>query len=323
LFANLCCWRGLVDTAWLLGELGDRETAQRYNEEAQSYRQAIDRAIEGSYQKDQRPPFLPLRLYATRPDEQPDYYQLFAGCLLDIEAFAPGSKHLRWITDFLEEDNRVFCLLPRFRTGSGAGGLDALYGKGYFLARLHEDAVAEVLLAFYAYLAFNMEHDTFVSRETNALYPSDLHVRSTYGVPESSDPLPCGSAVALHLLRHMLVTEERAGAGAYSGNLLLLGAAPRAWLENGKTIRVEAAPTYFGPVSLEVHSAASSGRIEARLIPPSRNPCPKIKLRLRHPAGHPFRQVLVNGQPWKDVDIARQWIQLPGTIGSCQIEARY
>ncbi|HPM84930.1 MAG TPA: hypothetical protein PLF81_29710 [Candidatus Anammoximicrobium sp.] len=39
-------------------------------------------------------------------------------------------RHLRWITDFLEEDNRMFCLLPRFRRDVGAGGLDALYGIG-------------------------------------------------------------------------------------------------------------------------------------------------------------------------------------------------
>ena len=28
-YANLCCWRGLVDTAWVLNELGDQETKRR------------------------------------------------------------------------------------------------------------------------------------------------------------------------------------------------------------------------------------------------------------------------------------------------------
>ena len=195
LFANFCCWRGLVDTAWLLRELGDESTAQRYAAEAAAYRQDIERAIDGSYRSERTPPFLPLRLYADEPDEQMDYYQLFAGCMLDVEFLEPGQRHYRWITDFLEADNRVFCGLPRFRRDAGAGGLDALYGKGYLLGKLREDSVREFLLGFYAYLAFNLDHDTFTSRETNVVYASDLHVRSTYNVPDQSDPVPCSSAV--------------------------------------------------------------------------------------------------------------------------------
>ena len=43
---------------------------------------------------------------------------------------------------------------------------------------------------------------------------SDLHVRAAFPVPDVSDPLPCSSAVALHLLREMLATEEWASPGA-------------------------------------------------------------------------------------------------------------
>lgn len=323
LYANYCCWRGLVDTAWLLAELGEAETAQRYAHEARQYRAALDRAVEGSYRKEHRPPFLPLQLYADRPDVQRDYYQLFAGCLLDLEPFEKDSRHFRWIADFLEADNRTFCFLPRFRRDVGPGGLDALYGKGYLLAKLHEDEVQDFLLGFYAFLAFNMDHETFASRETNLLYASDLHLRSTYEVPEMSDPLPCSSAVALHLLRHMLVTEERAGPGEYSGNLLLLPAVPRAWLSDGKTIRMAKAPTHFGPVSLEVRSAVNSGRIEIQLDPPRRDPCHAIKLRVRHPEGRPIRSVTVDGKPWPDVDPTGPWIVLPGAPVQRRIVVHY
>lgn len=312
LYANYACWRGLVDTAWLLEELGDADAARRYAEEARQYRAAIDRAVEASYRQDHQPPFLPLRLYADRPDEQMDYYQLFAGCLLDLEPFEKGSRHFRWIADFLEQDNRTFCFLPRFRRDAGAGGLDAIYSKGYLLSKLHEDHIRDFLLGFYAFLAFNMDHETFASRETNVLYASDLHAQSAYQVPDMSDPLPCSSAVALHFLRHMLVTEERAGPGQYSGNLLLLPAVPKAWLADGCKIRIAEAPTHFGPVSLEVRSAAASGRIEARVVPPQRHVYGAIKLRLRHPQGKAIRSVTLDGKPWQGFDAAGSWIVLPG-----------
>jgi hypothetical protein len=322
LYANYCCWRGLVDTAWLLQELGERDLARRYADEARDYRAAIDRAVEASYQSRHQPPFLPLRLYATRPDEQQDYYQLFAGCLLDLAPFDLESRHLRWITDFLEEDNRVFCLLPRFRRDAGAGGLDALYGKGYLLTKLRQDAVKEFLLGFYAFLAFNLDHETFASRETNLFYASDLHLRSSYPVPDVSDPLPCSSAVALHLLRHLLIREEPAGSGE-DGHLLLLSAVPRAWLRDGQKIRLTKWPTHYGPISLEVRSATASGRIEVDLDGPQRNDCRAVKLRLRHPESRPIRSITVEGKPWTDFDAAGEWITLPGRKTPSRLVVQY
>jgi hypothetical protein len=323
LFGNLCCWKGLVDTAWLLDELGEHEAAKRYADDAREYRAAIDRAIDGSYLEDRRPPFLPLRLYADQPDEQLDYYQLFAGCLLDVEAFPAGSRQLHWITDYLEADNRVFCLLPRFRH-LGPGALDAIYGKGYFLAKLHEGAVREFLLAFYAYLSFNLEHDVFTSRESNVLYASDLHACSAYPAAEITDPLPCASAVALQLLRHMLVTEERAGAGGYSGNLLLLAGAPRTWLADGQRISIRNAPTFFGELDVEVRSQVAQGRIEARVVPPTRYPGGTIRLRLPHPERRSLQSVTVNGKPYADFDPQKEWIVLSADLkDSLEIIARY
>ncbi|HUT89038.1 MAG TPA: discoidin domain-containing protein [Thermoguttaceae bacterium] len=323
LFGNLCCWRGLVDTAWLLEELGDPQAARRYAEEAALYRADIERAMDGSYQQAAQPPFLPLRLYADRPDEQMDYYQLFAGCILEVDFFAPGSRRDRWITDFLEADNRTFCFLPRFRRDAGAGGLDALYGKGYVLGKLREDAIREFLLGFYAFLAFNLDHETFISRETNVIYASDVHVRSSYRVPDVSDPVPCSSAVALHFLRHLLVTEEPTAPEESPDGLLLLPAVPRAWLRDGKQIRFDQLPTYFGPVSLEVRSAVAEGRIEARCVPPDRQPPRAVKLRLRHPEFRPIRSVTVNGRSWDDFDRDGEWVVLPRAAPPCDVVVSY
>lgn len=322
LFANFCCWRGLADTAWLLEELGDEPTARRYRDEAAEYRRDIQRAMAGSYHADATPPFLPLRLYATKADEQMDYYQLFAGCLLDVEFLQPNDPAYRWIVDYLEADNRMFCGLPRFRRDAGSGGLDALYGKGYLLSKLREDAVREYLLGFYAFLAFNLDHDTFTSRETNVLYASDLHVRSPYPVPDASDPVPCSSAVALHLLRHMLATELSDGAVA-PDTLLLLAGTPRAWLSDGNAIRFEQLPTVFGPASLSVESHVGRDEIVVDVELPQRQPAAVAKLRLRHPDARPIQSVRVNGQDSADFDRQSECLTLPAHADKLHIVVKY
>jgi hypothetical protein len=127
--------------------------------------------------------------------------------------------------------------------------------------------------------------------------------------------------VALHLVRHMLVTEERGAVGDYSGNLLLLAGAPRAWLQDGKEIRLREMPTHFGPMNLEVCSHTAKRRIEARFTPSARKPCQTVKLRFRHPDSSPLQSVRVNGKPWREFDPAKEWILLPGNIGPCRVEA--
>jgi hypothetical protein len=112
----------------------------------------------------------------------------------------------------------------------------------------------------------------------------------------------------------MLVTEELADHGVPSGNLLLLYGAPRNWLADGKKIRIHNAPTHYGPISIDVVSRVDSGRIEARVVPPARNPCQLIKLRLRHPQQKPIATVRVNGISSGDIDTDGELMLLPGTL---------
>ncbi len=322
LYANFACWKGLVDTAWLLQELGDLKAAERYRADADDYWQSIERAVEGNYRREHQPPFLPLQLYADQPVGD-DYDQLFAGTLLHLHAWDPAGRQIRYVTDFLEQDNRTFCLLPRFRRDVGAGGLDGLYGLGYILTKLQQDRIDEFLLGFYGYLAFNLERSTFAARETNLIYASDLHLRSRYKVPEMSDPVPCSAAVAVQLLRHMLVTETRPAPDQPADGLRLLAGAPRAWLADGRTIRLQRLPTEFGMVSLEVVSSAAQGRIEASIEPPKRNPCNAVQLRLRDPQGRRLVRVRVNGRPLSEFDADRDLIRLPPGSGEYRVVAEF
>jgi len=326
LFSNLACWKGLVDTAWLLGELGDSASSRRYREEAADYRKCIDHAIEGTFLPDHNPPCLPLHLYVKNPEpqgEHSDFYHVMSVILLHLMAFEPGGRHECFITEFLEKTNRMFCLMPRFRRDVGAGGINGIYGIGYVLSKLHQDKIDEFILAFYGYLAFNLERETFVSRETNLIYASDLHVASSYPVPDASDPLPCSSAVALNYLRHLLVTEELDGPGRFSGNLRVLWGAPRAWFRDGRQIRFGPAPTHFGTMTCEVTSDVARGTIQAIIRPPKRSKWTSLKLRLRHPDELPFRQVTVNGEPWKEFDAKCEIITLLPGQEKYRVEVTY
>ena len=321
-YANYACWRGMLDTAWLMRDLGDSAAAQRYGREATAYRQTIDHAVEASYQPNHVPPFLPLQLYASEPVGD-DYHQLFAGCLLDLQPFDPRGPQIGYVTDYLEQANLTFCCLPRFRRDVGPGGLDALYGLGYVLTKLAQGKVDEFLLGFYGYQALNLEHETFASRETNLIYASDLHVRSRYPVPDASDPIPCSSAVALHFLRHMLVTEPMDGSGEYTGDLVLLSGAPRAWFEHGERIRFAKLPTHFGPITCEVRSRCAEDMIEATVDAPPRSGWRSLNLRLPHPRRNPLRRVTVNGRPYLGFSGETAVIKLRPGAATYRVDASY
>ena len=85
---------------------------------------------------------------------------------------------------------------------------------------------------------------------------------------------------------------------------------PRAWLADGKRVAVERAPTYFGPASIALESAADRGWITAHVeFEGDRRPN-TVLVRLRHPDRKPIRSVTVNGVEWMDFDASREWIRL-------------
>jgi hypothetical protein len=120
------------------------------------------------------------------------------------------------------------------------------------------------------------------------------------------------------LYRHMLIQERDDDA------LVLLPAAPRKWFEDGKQIRIEHAPTYYGPTSLTVVSHTANGEITTTVDVPSRNPPAALLVRLRHPQGRPMQSVLVNGKNWTDFVAAKEWVRIstPGER-NYTIVARY
>ena len=115
---------------------------------------------------------------------------------------------------------------------------------------------------------------------------------------------PSTDGAWFELYRNMLIHERDDGA-------LVLGlAAPRAWLADGKEIRVERAPTYYGTMSMTMASQAGAGRITASITMPDRSRPRELLVRLRHPEGKRIRSVTVNGRAWSDFDAAKEWVRI-------------
>ena len=117
-------------------------------------------------------------------------------------------------------------------------------------------------------------------------------------------------------VRNMLVME-------IGGILWLARATPRAWLAQGRRIRVRGAPTHFGTVAYEVVSDVDNGTINATVEMPSRRVPQSVVLRFRHPKAAPIRSVTVNGKPWGGFDKDKEMITLEGLIGTVAVTARY
>ena len=159
-------------------------------------------------------------------------------------------------------------------------------------AYLLRDDPKAVVRAFYSYMASAFSHSVFEPVEHRWRW-------GQFFGPPSTD----GAWVELY--RNMLVRESD------DQTLLLAQATPRAWIEDGKKIEVKNAPTWFGNVSFELRSHASTGTIEATVQIEGRQPGRTILLRLRHPENKPIRRVTVNGKEWRDFDPGKEWVKLP------------
>lgn len=159
-------------------------------------------------------------------------------------------------------------------------------------AYLLRDEPEAAIRTFYSMMACAFSHHQLTPLEHRWAW-------GQYYMPPSTD------GAWFEMYRNMLVHE-------WGGDqLLLLQAAPRRWLEDGKRIRVERAPTWYGPLDLEVTSQADRGEISATVrLTPRKRPA-ALLVRLRHPRGQAIRSVSVNGQAWTDFDLAKEWVRIP------------
>jgi hypothetical protein len=172
-------------------------------------------------------------------------------------------------------------------------------------AYLQRDDPKAAIRAFYSYMASGFSHSTFEPVEHRWRWGQFFGPPSTDGA-------------WFELYRNMLVRE------ADDDTLLLGQAAPRRWLEDGKRIQVQKAPTWFGDASYEIDSHTNSGTISATVHLEARRTPANLIIRLRHPEEKKIHSVKINGNAWKDFDSTQEWVRIPHPENKTySIEATY
>lgn len=300
---------GLEAAARALRALG-RPEAEAVACEAAGYRADLSRCMDRSIFEHEGTRLLPI-LPATQGwlkkanYGSAGYYSLFASMLLETGFLPIDDPRVSLLKEALEKRGGLIagvCALqpmlspkPEFCHG---------FAFGYWLTSLRRNEPKRAILGFYSTMAFGMTRTTYGGVE---------HPYVTGQNPHTIPHLRTGSQ-QLRLLRSMLVREE-------GDRLILAQAAPQSWLEHGKSVRVQNAPTHFGPLSYQIDSLAGQGRIAVRIDPPKRQVPAAIVLCLRHPRGKPIRAARVNGRA-SDRFIADR-VTLGASLENIQIEVSY
>jgi hypothetical protein len=155
-----------------------------------------------------------------------------------------------------------------------AHGIDHAYTFGYLNNALKRNETRKALLGFWSFMAFGMTRDTYSPVEVTMIKTGENH----YTLPHLYS-----CTEQLRLLRNLLVRED--------GETLMIGqGVPRAWLERGKHVAVNKAPTSFGEVSYRIEPQ-DGGTTRITLDPPTRRPATDIRIHLRDPRGRKIARV--------------------------------
>jgi hypothetical protein len=289
--SNSNCWRGLRDMAAVLRDLGDMKYAAELEADAADFRKAILDAVARSERRDTTPPFIPIALLADEPAHDPltatrngSYYDLIAPYVLGSDILGAGSERETALINYLRQHGGIAMGMIRSMPHQGEfnqqPGVNVLYGLRYMLTQLRRDETGPALVGFYGHLAQAMTRDTFIGGEGSRFFHGDEHGRSFYLPPNSAS-----NAMFLLTLRYLLIQDWDLNEDGRPETLRIGYAIPQAWLEDGKSIHIERAPSAFGDLSFHIESHLKAGSIAATLSPPPRAPG-KWQLRIPAPIGH-------------------------------------
>jgi hypothetical protein len=267
--------------------------AQECLQAAESFQQSVERAFRVATM---RSPLVQLQDHTWIP---------YVPC----EATKPGRLFTQWYPTDVDTGATHLLRLKALAADSALADYllndheDNLYLNGWGMANepvynpqatayLLRDDPKAVIRAFYSYMACAFSHSVLEPVEHRWTW-------GQYFGPPSTD------GAWFELYRHMLIHELD------DNSLLLLQATPRKWLEDGKRIEVEHAPTYYGELSMSVESKAASGQLTAQIDMPKRRSPNRLVVRFRHPQGKPMQSVTVNGQEWDSFDTQKEWVLIP------------
>ena len=250
--------RGLLCTADAAKTLGKRDEADQWLNEADEYRKSIDAA----WKRTGLPHFPPS---------------------WEKDGTHWGNTETLWPTPiFAAEDARVGALTDEVRTRHLGGFVE---GTIRWTDGKVEPAIHPYMSAYTTMASLARGEDEKVVEE---FYWYLLHSTATHAFPEGifykrrfawSNTIPhvTGASNYALLFRHMLIHEQ-------GDELHLLSAIPDWWLDDGKAIKVERAPTHFGLVNFEVQGTAQGVQLK---FEPSWRQAPK-KVVLHLPESRPI-----------------------------------
>jgi hypothetical protein len=283
--SNANCWRAMRDMSVILND-------EQLATQAAGYRKILLDAIDHATRRDVKPPFVPIALSGEENPHDPiwtstigSYWNLMIEYVLASEVCPPDSQATTDILHYLQQKGGLCMGMLRARATPGnfwmsGGRINDLYGVRYVLTLLRRDEPDRALVSFYGKLAQGMARDTFIGCEGSGLNPVDQFGRQMYLPPNSA-----ANSNFLQQLRYLLIQDYDTDDDGKPDTLRLCFATPRAWLADGKTIKVTNAPTDFGKISFTIQSNLSKGNVSVDLDLPTRNPPTKILLRLRLPDG--------------------------------------
>jgi hypothetical protein len=320
-------WQGLRELAAEWERHGSSALAARARALAARLGTGLQRAIRRSQHRlSDGSLFVPMRLL---DDEQPygsvvearsgSYWNLVAPYALASGFFAPhGARAIGVLRYMLLHGSRLLGLV---RAGAyrlagsdpSVSGTDEVYGANVARFLADNDQADQLVLSLYGTLAAALTPGTYVAGEAASVTPLRGALYRTMYLP----PNNAGAATFLETLHSMLVHETRGREGAPHG-LELAFSTPRAWLEDGKSIVVTAAPTSFGAVSYSITRVANTANIT---VSPPTAPAPAtLRLRLRLPRGESVSSVELAGRsiPY---DAVSGTIDLSGRHGTLGLTA--
>jgi hypothetical protein len=288
--SNAKCWAALRDFAPVLKAIGENAEAERVTQAAAVFRKSVTAALDKSIGRDTQPPFVPIALFGEEQAHDPithsrigGYWNLMANYIIGTRLLTGEREN--WLPAYLETHGGL--LMGLTRSGAvphafwtGVPRTNPLYGLRYVIDVLRRDDPERALVNFYGMLAHGFTRNTFNGAEGCSVTPLDEGGRIFYCPPNSAS-----NAEWLWVLRHLMVQDWDLDDDGEPETLRLLFATPRRWLEDGKKIKVDRAPTAFGQVSLSAQSKLQQGQVLVDVDLPQRNQPRKILLRVRLPEG--------------------------------------
>jgi len=288
---NSKAWRALRDLGATLHEIGNAE-GDHYTQVANEFRPKVLEAARASAIHSTTPPFVPMALYTNEGPHDPitlvrigGYWNIIIGYTIASGIFPVGSEEENWIPNYQEQHGGVVMGMiraggPVVRFWNSTFKVNPLYGTRYALDTLRRDDIDRALVCFYGMLAQGFTRNTFNCGEGQSLTPLDEGGRMLYLPPNSA-----ANAHLLSMLRYMLVQDYDNSDDGKPDTLRLCFATPKRWMEDGKTLNIERAPTTFGPVAIKMESHIAQGNVTADVTLPERNVPEHIYLRARVPDG--------------------------------------